>query len=649
MGNQTTIPSDIDAVLPFGANSFLDTRLPRGTYCRGWNVVIRGGIPQTRPGTQWFVNFPVGKLQGASVFNPITGFQEIVAVIDGLAYSSQYPYDTVVPLTGITMSPDVDTVFIAPAIQSVVRNPDGSLSLVTPKRVLLFQDGASPPAYYDGYNAAHLTGIDETPLGTAMQWSGNRLWVARKDRVFASDYGNPFSFVEQFYLGGSDSFLMPGVVTAMAEILNLETPVLFVFTETDTIALQSGVYARDTWSSTPYFQKTVFPGIGCVSSRGIALQAGWLYWYSQRGLQSLNSAQASRVSSTLLVSDNEMNFSKGITDHQLHQVALAAHDNYLLVSVPYGGTENRHTWVMDTASVQTLQGAGNVVWASVWTGFEAFQWVSVGDDSHARLFALCTRQKRTSEGTPYRKNSLVEFFREDRSDSGQAIECAIELRVMTGNTPTLKQFTYANITLSEISGVVDLAVDWKGFDRGQYKRCLTKRVLAAEGSFRADEPVTDIFAYRPQFRRVYTKTVGATGSEVPGTSKDLESDQTERNDWGFQFLVSWSGRTALRSFEPVYTSDTEQLTGRCELDETSEVFSNFFGYDGRSVESIQIPIPIFTASASYTGCGHGYCATASATATSNVSLLAAGKVAQQASEAQVDITVRDNAPLVIGL
>lgn len=642
------IPSDIDAIWPSGANSFLDSRLPRGTYCKGWNIVIRGGIPQTRPGSQWLVNFPIGKRQGAAIFEPVTGLPEVVAVIDGNAYVSQYPFDKVVPLPGLKFSADVDDIFIEAAEQSVRTNPDGSLTLITPRRVLILQDGVSAPGYYDGYNAEHIKGTDVTPQGTVMCWSGNRLWVARRNRLWASDYGNPFSFVEQFYLGGSDGLLLPGNATAAANVPNVESPILLFFTPEDTVAIQSGI-PRAQWAATDNFQHVAFPGIGCVSHRAVATQAGWLYWYSQRGLQSLDLARTSLVSSTMLVADNEMMFSKDVMDRSLHKIALASFDNYLLVSVPYAGTRNRHTWVMDTANVQTLSGTGNVVWASVWTGFQPSDWLPLTIDGQARLFALSIRDKKHPEGWKYQKNSLIELFKRRRLDSGQDIECGIELRVMPAGTPTLKQLDFAYLSLSDVVGDVDVAVDWRGFERGQYKRVLTRRCRAAEGSFRRGELVEDIFALRGQFRRLKTAQIGAGYADEPGTSRDFEAPFKESWDWGFQFLVRWSGQAALRSFEPVYLPTEEGQAGECEASETEEAFSNFFGYDGNTLDSVAVPAPKYTETATFTGTARGVQATATATASSGVSAVAAVKMARQAAQAQVDITLRDTVPPVIGL
>ncbi len=641
-------PSDLDSILINGANSFLDPRLPVGTYCRGWNITVRGGVAQTRPGTQWFVNLPEGKFQGAEVFEPQTGFTEIVAVVDGKAYSCQYPFQEYRQLEGIQFYPYSDTVYIAVAEQSVEINTDGSLTLITPKRVLVFQDGVTAPAYYDGYASGHLSGVDKTPVGTVMLWSGNRLWVARKNRVFASDYGNPFSFVEQFYLGGADSFLLAGDVTAMGEVPNINQPLLLVFTADDTTAFQSGILSRNLWLTTPNFQHTVFPGIGCVSHRSVAVQAGWLYWYSQRGLQNLNTAQSSLVTSTMLVADNEMAFSKNLTDAQLNQIAIASHDNYLVVSVPYAGTRNAHTWVMDTASIQTLTQEGSVIWASVWTGFQPAEWVSINSGSKDRLFGVSVLDKEVPGGVLH-KNALLEFFREERTDSGQDIECAVELRVMSGGTPTLKMFDFAYMSFSEIVGEVDFALDWKGLSRGQYKRCMTKKVRAAQGSFRRSENIGYIQAFAPQFRRLVSEQVGSTTTEVAGSSRSLESKQAENRDWGFQFLVSWCGRAALRSIEPVFAPDTENQVGECSGNETVEVFSNAFRYDGVSAALVAVPPPTYTETVTFTGYARGFGSTVTATATSNISATAAVKQARQKAEAQVDVNLVAAAPPVLGI
>lgn len=622
---KTGVPASIDSSFPRGANSSLDSRLPAGYYVRAENTIIRGGIAATRPGTLGRVAFPAGRLQGAAMFTPRIGFPEIVAVIDGTVYSSEYPFDEFSQIDGVRFSPQANTVFFEQAQQFAERNEDGSTKVITLKNVLMMQDGESGCGYYDGYAAGNVTGVDKTPQGTTMKWVANRLWVATNDRVRASDIGNPFSFVEQYYLGGTDALLFQGPVTAMAVSPSVDTAFLIVFTEGTTSFVQASI-PREQWLTTDKFQFLALPHVGCISHLGVVAQSGMLYWYGQNGLVSFDMAQQSRVSSVQMVMDNEMAFSKAHVRPQLHQIALAAHDNHVLVSVPYGSEQNTHTWVLDLAAIQNVTGETNGnAWASVWTGFTPSHWIDYLDSGTHYQLAVCG-------------NQVVEFFRDERTDSGVPIQSVIELRTHTADSPLLRQIEFAYLTVSDLAGIVDISVDWRGFARGRYKRCLTRRLRAAIGSFRPDnliEPDSTIFALKKQSRRLRTEQLGEDVDEVPGSSKDIEAALVERWDWGFQFRISWCGEAAIRSFEVVVSQPPKEANvGECVEDETTDRFVNFDGYAGTSIGAVEAFPVQYAAAASATAAWAGVSVTGSGSGTSPISQQAAQHVAD--AKAQSD-------------
>lgn len=621
---KTGVPASLDSSFPRGANSSLDSRLPAGYYVRAENTTIRGGIAATRPGTLDRVTYPAGKLQGAAMFTPRVGFPEIIAVVDGTVYSSEFPFSEFSQIDGVRFSPTANTVFFEQAQQFTERNEDGSTKVITLKNVLMMQDGESGCGYYDGYAAGNVTGVDKTPQGTVMKWVANRLWVATNDRVRASDIGNPFSFVEQYYLGGTDALMFRGPVTAMATSPSVDTAFLIVFTETTTSFVQASI-PREQWLATDRFQFEALPHVGCVSHVGVVAQSGMLYWYGQNGLVSFDMAQQSRVSSVQMVMDNEMAFSKAHVRPQLHQIALAAHDNHVLVSVPYGSESNTHTWALDLAAIQNVSGQTNGnAWASVWTGFTPVRWVDYTDGGVRHQLAVCAG------------NKVTEFFQDERTDSGVPIQCSVELRTHTAESPLMRQFDFAYLTLSDLAGIVDVSVDWRGFTRGRFKRCLTRRFRAARGSFRPDNLITadsTIFALKKQSRRFRTEQVGEDASEVLGTSKGVEAEQAERWDWGFQFRVSWCGEAALRSFEVVYGKPPDEArVGECVDDETTDRFVNFDGYAGTSVAAVEVFPVQYAAVATATAAWAGVSVTGSGSGTSPISEQAAQHVADAAAQ-----------------
>ena len=76
--------------LALGANSYkLSTDLGDTEYVMGMNIVMRGGIAQTRPGTRSLFCLPSGNFQGATLFTPDNGTAQIVAAVDGKIFSFQ--------------------------------------------------------------------------------------------------------------------------------------------------------------------------------------------------------------------------------------------------------------------------------------------------------------------------------------------------------------------------------------------------------------------------------------------------------------------------------------------------------------------------------------------------------------------------------
>jgi hypothetical protein len=294
-----------------GMNSINPLDLVEGFYLRSFNMVNRGGLLQTRPGYRWVETLPDGVPQGITIFTPRNSLPEMIVVIGGAVYRSLFPYDEFTQLTDIELSPFATQVYFAHCTKTVTRNEDNSLSFTTPVNVLIIQDGASAPAYYDGHYAGHRTGELTTPVGTVMAWTGDRLWVASKNKIFVSDIEDPYSFYESVYnaLGGKRYFSIEGEITAMAETPGSQ-PQLLVFTSTRTEAFKSYIRDRDSWPDVAEFQRPIFPSLGCVANRSLFAQHGLLWWLSAYGLVSLDSALLSEQTSELDFQDNEMSWSK---------------------------------------------------------------------------------------------------------------------------------------------------------------------------------------------------------------------------------------------------------------------------------------------------------------------------------------------------
>lgn len=570
-----------DGLFVGGANSDLQPVFLSPTqYSRSVNTVNRGGKLQCRPGYRCLSAWPAGRLQGFTIFRPRRGEPVLVFVVSGLVYTSLYPFKEYRALDGLQFSETARQVFFAHATKALQRNEDRSLELIEPRNLLIIQDGGfSSAGVFDGTTASHSRGTGAIPIGGPMAWSGDRLWVARFNEVFAGDLADPTSFTEALYITTTASFIFKSEVTALYPVNSgASVAQLLVFTRDNTEMLQSGVRLREQWISISDFQREVLPTIGCVSDRSVVAHGGYLWWFSRYGLVSFDSASQAFVTSAIPYLDQEMSDSKTYLSSDLSGVACSVHENYLLVSVPYAHEFNIHTWVLDNSPMPTKR---QVIpsWNSVWTGTRPAQWFSGVIMGRERVFYISP----DSDGT----NRLWEAFTPDRRDDGCEITWWAELRGFSAGSPAkYKEFRYADLGVSELSGLIDFAVFWAGSSRGKYKRILTKRMWAARGMMRFGRTFrtsTRMFSLKRQSRYIRTADARSQSPEEDLSSCGIENPYVEFKDDSFQLLVVGSGPSALSNVL-LYFSDADQLddSGKCEKDETEEGFVRF---DGAAVKA----------------------------------------------------------------
>ena len=579
---------DGDTTLALGMNSLFDPmQLDAGFFAQSMNTLNRGGIVQCRPGYRCLFAMPTGKLQATILFRPKQSAEQIVFIIDGRVYVSDLPFTSYRLLTNVLMSEDADRIHWAVAEKSTQLNEDGSVEIITPKSILMLQDGVTPPAYFDGSESGHLRNTNPlqntlTPLGGPMAWVGDRLWVARGSKVFASDIADPFSFTDDTYLGGNPYFILTEEVTAMAVTPGLDQKQLIVFTENSTSLFQANIRDRSTWTTIPDFQKEVLPNIGCRAPKSVKSHYGLLWWFSQFGLTSLDAASLSQNTSRLPYSDNEMSASKGYLRGDLSGVVTATFENYLLVSVPYGDTFNRHTWVLDNSIADTLAGRAPVAWNTYWTGTRPVEWANGEVQGIERAFYGSTDY----DGV----NRLWEAFIPDRLDNYCPITWTLETRGYFAKLPLQdKEFRYADVFLSELYGDVDVAVFWAGAGRGGYKKVLTKRIRAMKGSIRHDRTLNSerrIFALKKQSRRVRTQDARLL-DDAEDSSCGVEYFKRETLDDAFQLFIVGSGPGAVRGIRMFFDPVNDDLSGKCDEDETDEHAVRFDGQSSKgSVDDV---------------------------------------------------------------
>ncbi len=119
--------------------------IPMGSYDWSMNMVHRGGVMMVRPGYRCLVTLPEGRLQGATIFRPKAGLEQMIVVVDGNVWISDYPFTGEYRLMpNVLMSPDAPQVYFQTCEQSVQRTEptlESAVEFITPKNVLIIQDG----------------------------------------------------------------------------------------------------------------------------------------------------------------------------------------------------------------------------------------------------------------------------------------------------------------------------------------------------------------------------------------------------------------------------------------------------------------------------------------------------------------------------
>ena len=568
----TEIQPEVDGEDSFvlGCNSYTNpTKLTPGEYVIGMNIVCRGGIAQTRPGSRSILDIPKGNLQGIKLFKASSGIPHLVFAVSGKVYASAYPFESYYQLRNIQFGEASKFVSWAVCLQSTYYTPDGVLTyLDTPRSVLMMQDGATRAAYWDGTSSGHLNptqsgteltreGYDETPVGLWMAWSNNRLWVSRGGQIFASDIGNPLKFTETQYLNEGRAFYLPGDCTGIVETSDQQG--IICFTANSGTFLRSSIQDRTQWLATAGFQQNILPNVGCIAPRSIVQQYGLIWWYSARGLINLDDALRLNVTSRLTVQDNELAVSKAYLSYDLSAVCGGTNENYLFHGVPYGNSKNTRIHVLDQAA---FEGNDNS-WPSYWTGWQPVEFATGTIASHERVFTVSS----DLDGV----NRIWELFRNEKNDNGIPITCFIQTRPLFFGNRDYKRFKYAELELCNIYGNVSLKVAAAGV-KGAFQTVLTKEIASQVGQVYSDELYGSnehkIYGSLPQHRIVRTIDMP---SPSDCNANCIESDHRGLIDKAFSLAIIWSGEMGVSAYRMFSMFEPVVRNGTCETNETGQV------------------------------------------------------------------------------
>jgi hypothetical protein len=538
------------------------------SYITGVNVVNRGGNVTTRPPFRRLLTLPSGNLQNLTFFRPILSSPYLIFVVDGKAYQAPYPFLTYEQIPNIQMYAHAPEVYTEAATQSAVTNPDGTVSAVDPKKVLLFQDGAlTRAAYWDVAGSGHIDPSNGgVPLGGPMKWSGDRLWVFRKNMLFAGDISNPLGFTENLYAaeGGFFQFDDPG--TALGEAASSSgSPMLIAFTARSSSVLQSGIRDRSSWKVTPNFQSILFPEVGCISQRSVVSHYGLTWWMTETGLTNLNVAGQSSLSSKIVPQDLAFRQSKAKLNPDMRLSCAGAHENFLLFGVPYASKFNSQMWVRDQAILPSdnSNSSSSEAWAGLWNGIRPVQFAGGSYDGAHRLFCATTDE----DGV----NRIWEIFPHDRLENESGIVSVMETKTHIDFDPKAtgldrKRFLFAELHFTEVKEPTTVELMWKG-TKGEYKTCGTWLFKPSENQIFSTINITEATdwpALRGQARLVRS----------PNDNQSLvATPESKFGDWvdvGFSLAIRWTGRASLRTYRIFVDPMQETGEGEKAADDTAE-------------------------------------------------------------------------------
>lgn len=544
-------------------------------YVYAQNVLNKGGVPQTRPGSRSLACMPTGNPQGCGLFTPENGVTHLLVAVNGSIFVAPQPFEEedFRQLIGLNFNPNAKFITFVECLKTTDYDADGELFyLEKPYRVVMIQDGLTRAAFWDGSTYKHLNPTpsnleltvdnrDETKIGLWGVYSNNRYWVARGRFVFASDTGNPLKFQESSYLNESPAFILPDNCTGMIETPDMAG--ILCFYETGADLILSSIQDRSTWlENASEMQKKVLK-VGCVAPRSLLNQNGLIYWFSSRGWISQNEALRANISSVLDPLDDEVAYSKSRIGPDLSRIAAGTIENISLVSVPFCSLKNTHTWCLDTLPL--AEESDLTAWAGVWTGWQPVCWVSGEIDGYQRIFFLSA----DTDGN----NRIWEGFTADRKDNGCDITCSVQFRQEDFNEPLmLKRFRLAEVEFGQLAGTVSAMVAVAG-SRGWFDRLMTHDMVATYERVEYEQIYGEGTAEFPLLAssRKQSRIVRSQEWNTPSACNEcgIEGQRPVNFDYGFNVVVAWSGRAAITNLRLVASEETyQEERGNCPPDET---------------------------------------------------------------------------------
>jgi hypothetical protein len=428
-----------------------------------------------------------------------------------------------------------------------------------------------------------------------------------------------------------------------------------IYTASDCSIVQSNIQDRTQWPTTVNMQEQVLQ-VGTNSHRSVIAHFGRLVWFADSGVAFFDPALSGKITSRLPTRDNEMLFSKATLNDDLSQVAAGSFGQFLMMSVPAEDAYNKHTWVLNHASMTSLSDDSGPSWCGFWLGTRPVEWASGLVAGVERIFHVSV----DSDG----HNRLWEAFQPNRFDNGCPITWAIFTRGYFGQTDPVQdhppgsrcRLAWADLAFSAIDEDLNLGVFYAGGTRGAFRPMLSKLISVERGSLSYDQTIdadTQIYGFKAQSRVVRTEDVNQQEVNPDESACPVELPDLDNIDRSFQLLIVGHGSATLRWVRPIAFSVPEDLSGdgtAC----TDEVPFNGVRFDGVGVGGTSLasvietletfPLNLFNSNQTVTVDQSGFFAVGVGSAQSIVSQEAADRVAQIVATRQAEFELQSVIP-----
>ncbi len=498
-------------------------------------------------------NFQSGRFQVAQPYAPNNGKSMLCALIGGRLFRINVDADNSVNDISIANDLNPSNLPIAWATQA--------------ENYFIVQDGQSSALIYNGGTSRRANHEKrEVPTGRQIAYGMGRIWIANSNNEYiAGDIsGGPtdvLQFTETGYLNEGGSFFVPlqsGRIQGLKFISSIDTSLgqgeLVIFTESSVFSNRVPPN-RSTWKdSADAIQRIVQIDSGATSQNSICGVNGDLFYRSKEGIQSLIVAVRQFNSWGNVPISREMNRVIEKDDRRLLQYASAVKfDNRLLmtcspVETPHG-IYHRGLIELDFDLISSMGAKLPPAYDGLSTGLKILQLVDGMFSGRKRCFAFVLNDDNEIE---LWERTLAEKF--DNID--QRIQWTFETPSFSfGNPFDLKRLETADISLDELTGQVDILVQFKSDQTPYWTDWHTWSECANDKDCSPTECSTPK-SYQPQFR-------SKMRLPQPPETCDSTNKKPIRNGFEFQFRFVITGYCRIKQCRFHAYNLQENPNGEC--------------------------------------------------------------------------------------